>query len=116
MEVAVLTPEDAKICMQHIKKTFKERLGEEAKRMVKKVEKDEQKLGLMHNADKWMAGNRNMQGYKRHASCEDDIHWAIGAWQAGRTPISVYLTFGSVQQKTTFSRIIANRLLYCRYV
>ncbi len=65
MEVAVLTPEQAKICMQHIKKTFKERLGEKGKRMVKKVKKDEQKLGkcrrsiLMHNADKWMAGNGN---------------------------------------------------------
>jgi hypothetical protein len=116
MDVAVLTPEQAMICMQHTKKIFKERLGEEAKRMVEKVEKDEQKLGkcrrsiLMHNADKWMAGNSNMQGYKRHASCEDDIHWAIGAWQVGGTPISVYLTFGSAQQKTTFSRIIGNRI------
>jgi hypothetical protein len=38
--------------------------------------------------------------------------FAIGAWQVGRTPTSVYLTFGSQQQKTAFSRIMANRIRY----
>jgi ABC-type Zn2+ transport system substrate-binding protein/surface adhesin len=69
MEVAGLTPEQAKICMQHIKKTFKEKVGDEAKKVAKNVVKDEQELGkcrrsiLMHNSVKWVAGDRNTQGY-----------------------------------------------------
>jgi hypothetical protein len=55
MEAAGLTPEQAKICMQHIKKTFKDKVAEEAKRVAKKVFRDEveatkcRRSILMHN-------------------------------------------------------------------
>ena len=130
MEAAGLTSEQAKICMQHIMKTFQERVGEEAKKAAKMVVKDEQELGkcrrsiLMHNADKWVEGDINTQGYSLAERVTSAIHrisggmvmvmdcFAIGAWQAGRTPSSVYLTFGSAQQKTTFFRIMANRIKF----
>ncbi len=57
MEAAKLTPEQAQICMQVIKKTFKEKVCEEARKVAKKVVRDEQELGkcrrsiLMHNTD-----------------------------------------------------------------
>jgi hypothetical protein len=38
--------------------------------------------------------------------------FAIGVWQVGRPSNSVYLTFGSTQQKITFFRIMANRIRY----
>ncbi len=41
MEEVGLTPKQAKICMQHIKKTFKDRVAKEAKRVTKKVFRDE---------------------------------------------------------------------------
>ena len=130
MKAAGLTPEQAKICMQHIRKTFKDRVGEEAKKVAKKVVRDEQELGkcrrsiLMHNADKWVEGDVNTRGYSLAERVTSAIHrisggmvmvmdcFAIGAWQAGRMPSSVYLTFGSAQQKTTFFRIMANRIRY----
>jgi hypothetical protein len=63
MEVAGLTPEQAKVCMQHTRKTFNERVGEEAKKAARRMMRDEQELNkcrrsiLMHNADKWVAGD-----------------------------------------------------------
>jgi hypothetical protein len=130
MEAAGLTPEQAKICMQHIRKTFKEKVGEEAKKAARRVIRDEQELNkcrrsiLMHNADKWVAGDTHTAGYSLAERVTSAIHriaggmvmvmecFAIGAWQAGRMPTSVYLTFGSQQQKTAFFRIMANRIRF----
>jgi hypothetical protein len=36
--------------------------------------------------------------------------FAVRAWQEGRMPSSVYLSFGSAQQKSAFFRIMANRI------
>jgi hypothetical protein len=130
MEAAGLTPEQANICMQHIKKTFKDKVAEEAKRVAKKVFRDEVEAAkcrrsiLMHNADKWVAGDQITQGYSLaervtaavHRICGGMINvvdcFAVGAWQEGRTPSSVYLSFGSAQQKSTFFRIMANRIRF----
>jgi hypothetical protein len=116
--------------MQHIRKTFNKRVGEEARKEARKVIRDEQELNkcrrsiLMHNADKWVAGDTHTAGYSLAERVTLAIHriaggmvivmecFAIGAWQDGRMPISVYLTFGSQQQKTAFFRIMANRIRY----
>jgi polyhydroxyalkanoate synthesis regulator phasin len=45
MKGTELTPEQAKICMKHMVKTFKEKVGEEARRIAKKVVKNEEELG-----------------------------------------------------------------------
>jgi hypothetical protein len=69
MEADGRTPEQANICMQHIKKTLKDKVVEEAKRVAKKVFRDEVEAAkcrrsiLMHNADKWVAGDQITQGY-----------------------------------------------------
>jgi hypothetical protein len=47
MEAVGLTPEQAKICMKNIKKTFKEWGGKGGQRVTKKVVKDEQELGKL---------------------------------------------------------------------
>jgi hypothetical protein len=130
MEAAGLTPEQAKICMQHIKKTFKDKVAEEAKRVAKKVFRDEVEAAkcrrsiLMHNADKWVASDHMTMGYSLservtamvHRVCGGMINvvdcFAVGAWQEGRMPTSVYLSFGSAQQKSTFFRIMANRIKF----
>ncbi len=63
IEAAGLTPEQTSICMQHIKKTFKDKVAEEAKKVAKKVLGEEveaakcRRFILIHNADKWVAGN-----------------------------------------------------------
>jgi hypothetical protein len=36
----------------------------------------------------------------------------VGAWQEGRMPSSVYLSFGSAQQKSTIFWIMANRIRF----
>jgi hypothetical protein len=130
MEAAGLTPEQANICMQHIKKTFKDRVAEEAKRVAKKVFRDEVEAAkcrrsiLMHNADKWVASDQTTLGYNLaervtcmvHRICGGMINvvdcFTVGAWQEGRMPSSVYLSFGSAQQKSTFFRIMANRIRF----
>ena len=130
MEAAGLTPEQAKICMQHIKKTFKEKVAEEAKRVAKKVFRDEVEAAkcrrsiLMHNADKWVASDQMTMGYNLservtamvHRVCGGIINvvdcFTVGVWQEGRAPSSVYLSFGSAQQKSTFFRIMANRIRF----
>jgi hypothetical protein len=51
------------------KKTFKDRVAEEAKKVAKKVFRDKvvaakcRKSVLMHNTDKWVARDQIMQGY-----------------------------------------------------
>jgi hypothetical protein len=40
--------------------------------------------------------------------------FTIRAFQAGRMPTLVYLTFRSAQQKTAFFNIMANRIRYGR--
>jgi len=133
MEAAGLTPEQARICMKHIRKTFQEKVAEEAKRIAKKVFREDGEIGkckrsiLMHNADKWVAADQfsqNTQGYSLaervtaavHRMCGGMISvvdcFAVGAWQAGRMPSSVFLSFGSYQQKSTFFRIMANRIRF----
>ena len=130
MEAAGLTPEQANICMRHIKKTFKERVAEEAKRIAKKVFKDEVEVAkcrrsiLMHNADRWVAPDVYTQGYSLaervtaavQRTCGGMVTvvdcFAVGGWQEGRQPSSVYLSFGSAQQKTTFFKIMANRIRF----
>jgi hypothetical protein len=63
MEEAGLTPEQASICMQHTKKTFTDKVAEEAKKVAKKVFREEveaakcRRFILIHNTDKWVAGN-----------------------------------------------------------
>jgi hypothetical protein len=113
MEAARLTPEQASICMKHIKKTFRERVAEEAKRIAKKVFKEEVEAAkcrrsiLMYNVDKWMAGDQLMQGYSLAERVTAAIHgicgsmnnvvdcFAVRAWQPGVLPSSVYLSFGT---------------------
>ncbi len=130
MEAAGLTPEQASICMKHIKKTFRERVAEEAKKIAKKVFKDEVEAAkcrrsiLMHNADKWVAGDQLTQGYSLAERVTAAVHriyggminvvdcFAVGAWQPGVLLSSVYLSFGSSQQKSTFCRIMANRIRF----
>ena len=130
MEAAGLTPEQASICMQHIKKTFKDKVAEEARKVAKKVFRDEVEASkcrrsiLMHNADKWVAEDQMTMGYSLaervtaavHRICGGMINvvdcFAVGAWQGGRMPSSVYLSFGSAQQKSTFFRIMANRIRF----
>ncbi len=69
MEEAGLTPKQSYICMQHIMKTFKDRVMEEVKRVAMKVFTDEveaakyRKSRLMHkNADKCDAGDQLTAG------------------------------------------------------
>jgi hypothetical protein len=130
MEAAGLTPEQAKICMQHIKKTFKDKVAEEARRVAKKVFRDEVEAAkcrrsiFMHNADKWVASDQMTMGYSLMEQVTAMVHrvsggminvvdcFAVGAWHEGRIPSSVYLSFGSAQQKSTFFRIMANRIRY----
>ncbi len=98
IEVAGLPPEQANMCMQHIKKTFKDKVVEEAKRVTKKVLRDEVEVAkcrrviLMHNADKWVAGHQITQGYilaervtaALHRICGGMINvmdcFAVGVW------------------------------------
>jgi hypothetical protein len=51
-----------------------------------------------------------------HRMCGDMIKvvdcFAVSAWQAGRIPSSVFLSFGSLQQKSTFFKIMANRIRF----
>ncbi len=73
---------------------------------------------LMHNADKWVAGDQLTQGYSLvervtatvHRICGSMINvvdcFAVGGFQCGVLPSSVYLSFGSAQQKSTFFRIM----------
>lgn len=130
IEAAGLSPEQANICMQHIKKTFKDRVAEEARRVAKKVFRDEVEVAkcrrsiLMHNADKWVASDQMTMGYSLAERVTAMVHrisggmisvvdcFAVGAWQEGRMPSSVYLSFGSAQQKSTFFRILANRIRF----
>jgi hypothetical protein len=130
MEAAWLTPEQASICMQHIKKTFKDKVAEEARKVAKRVYRDEVEAAkcrrsiLMHNADKWVAEDQMTMGYSLaervtaavHRICGGMINvvdcFAVGAWQEGRMPSSVYLSFGSAQQKSMFFRIMANRIRF----
>ncbi len=63
MDMAGHTPEHSDICMQHSKKIFKDRVAEEAKKVAKKVFMDEVEAAkcrriLMHNANKWVAGDQ----------------------------------------------------------
>jgi hypothetical protein len=61
IEAARLSLEQANICMQPIKKSFKDRVEEEAKRVTSKLFRDEVEASkcrrtiLMHNADKWVS-------------------------------------------------------------
>ena len=130
IEAAGITPEQANICMQHIKKTFQDRVAEEAKRVAKKVFRDEVEAAkcrrsiLMHNADKWVASDQATFGYNLAERVTVMVHrisggmlnvvdcFTVGAWQEGRMPSSVYLSFGSAQQKSTFFRIMANRIRF----
>jgi hypothetical protein len=84
--------------MQHIKKTFKDKVAEEAKRVAKKVFRDEveaarcRRSNLMHNADKWVASDQITQGYSLaervtaavHRVCGGMINvvdcFAVGTW------------------------------------
>jgi len=130
MEAAGLTPEQARICMQHIKKTFQEKVAEEARRIAKKVFREDGEIAkckrsiLMHNADKWVAGDQSTFGYSLSERVTAAVHrmsggmvavvdcFTVGAWQAGKAPSSVFLSFGSYQQKSTFFRIMANRVRF----
>ena len=130
MEAAGLSPEQARICMKHIRKTFQEKVVEEARKIAKKVFREDGEIGkckrsiLMHNADKWVAGDQNTMGYSLAERVTAAVHrmsggmisvvdcFAVGAWQAGRMPSSVFLSFGSYQQKSTFFRIMANRIRF----
>ncbi len=94
-------------------------MAEEAKRVTKKVFRDEVEAAkcrrsiLMHNADKWVAGDQITQGYSLAERVTAAVHricggmfnvvdaFVVGAWQEGRMPSSVYLSFGSAQQKST---------------
>jgi hypothetical protein len=93
MEAAKLTPEQAQICMQVIKKMFKEKVGEEARKLAKKVVRDEQELGkcrrsiLMHNADKWVAGDWNTQEYTLAERVTSAIHRISGGMVTVRTAL-----------------------------
>jgi hypothetical protein len=106
-------------------------VAEEAKRIAKKVFKDVVEAAkcrrsiLMHNANKWVAGDQLTQGYSLaervttvvHRICSSMINvvmdcFAVGAWQPGVPLSSVYLTFGSSQQKSTFFKIMANRIRF----
>jgi hypothetical protein len=111
------------------KKTFKDRVAEEAKKVVKKVFRDEvvaakcSKSILMHNTDKWVASDQTMQGYSLPGAGHSGravIVWqydkfggllCIGGVQEGRMPSSVYLSFACVQQKSGFFLIMANRII-----
>ncbi len=92
------------------------------KRIAKKDEAEATKCSstLMHNADNAdnaVAGDQLMQGYSLaervtialHTICSNMINvvdcFAVGAWQPGIPRSSVYLSFGSAQQKSTFFKI-----------
>jgi hypothetical protein len=76
----------------------------------------------MHNADKWAQGDLVTQVYslaKRVTSlvrrlCTQMVTvvdcFAIGQWRGGQMPTSVYITFGSRQQKSTFFRVLAHNI------
>jgi hypothetical protein len=116
--------------MQHIKKTFQEKVAEEARRIAKKVFREDSEIAkckrsiLMHNADKWVAGDQSTFGYSLSERVTAAVHrmsggmvavvdcFTVGVWQAGKAPISVFLSFGSYQQKSTFFRIMANRVRF----
>jgi hypothetical protein len=78
----------------------------------------------MHNADKWVASDQMTMGYSLsewvmamvHRVCGGMINvvdcFAVGAWKEGRMPSSVFLSFGSARQKSTFFRIMANRVRF----
>jgi hypothetical protein len=130
MEAAGLTPEQARICMQHIKKTFQEKVAEEVRRIAKKVFREDGEIAkckrsiLVHNADKWVAGDQNTVGYSLaervtaafHRMSDDMVGvvncFMVGAWQAGKAASSVFLSFGSYQQKFTFFLIMANQVRF----
>jgi hypothetical protein len=120
----------ANICMQHIKKTFKDRVAEEARRVAKKVFRDKVEAAkcrrsiFMHSADKWVSNDQKMMGYSLVERVTAMMHriyggminvvdcFAVGAWQEGRMPSSVSLSFGSTQQKSTLFRILVNRIRF----
>ncbi len=130
MEAAGLTSEQARIYMQHIKKTFQEKVVEEARRIAKKVFREDGEIAkckrpiLAHNADKWVTGDQNTVGYSLAERVTAAFHrmsggmvgvvdcFMAGVWQVGKAPSSVFLSFGTYQQKSTFFLIMANQVRF----
>jgi hypothetical protein len=103
--------------------TFKS-VADEAKKAEVRVHNEEVEAKkcssiLMHNADKWAQGDPLTQVYSLAERVTSVVHrllphtvtvvdcFAIGQWREGQMPTSVYITFGSPQQKSTFFKVLA---------
>jgi hypothetical protein len=103
-------------------------MADEAKKVAvmvhtEKVEAKKSRSSIpMHNAEKWVYGDLLTQGYSLaervtllvqrlsiHTVTAVDC-FAIGQWRGGQMPTSVYITFRSPQQKSTFFRALANNI------
>jgi hypothetical protein len=125
-----LTPEQAMRVMKRVMHTFKEKVADEAKKAAVRVHKEEVEAKkcrssiLMHNANKWVQGDPLTQGYSLGERVTSLVQrlcthmvtvvdcFTIGQWRGGQMPTSVYITFGSPQQKGTFFRVLAHNILY----
>jgi hypothetical protein len=123
-----LTLEQAMRVMKRVMHTFKEKVADEAKRAAMSVHKEEVEVKkcrssiFMHNADKWVQGDPLTQGYSLAERVTSLVQrlcthmvtvvdcFAIGQWRGGQMPTSIYITFGSPQQKGTFFRVLAHNI------
>jgi hypothetical protein len=72
IEEAWLTPGQTKNCLQHIKKTFKERVGEKTKKAARKVVKDQQEL------EKYMRSTRTLSnGHRFWVGLPANVHCTV---------------------------------------
>ncbi len=76
----------------------------------------------MHNAEKWVYGDPLTQGYSLEERVTSLVQrlcthmvtvvdcFFMGQWRGGQMPTTVYISFLSPQQKSTFFRALANNI------